>query len=120
MVTGGFGAVCELFLHAQKESNDSRLSSLSSSSYVYIIQYSLAVTQDWIQKSLSIITNITDACLAGVLQDPRVERSLGLLSYLPWLLVNVFRSGGIFLDCASDFLKEQMVLFLNYQLARRG
>lgn len=39
---------------------------------------------------------------------------------MPWLLVNVFRSGGIFLYCASDFLKEQMVLFPDYQLARKG
>lgn len=45
-----------------------------------------------------------------------LKEAWGVLSYLPWLQVNVFRSGGILLD----FLKEQMVLFPNHQLAQRG
>lgn len=57
--------------------------------------------------------NRTDVCLAGVLQDCCVKRSLRRDEIFDLAAVNVFRSGGILLDCASDFLKEQMVLSPN-------
>lgn len=47
-----------------------------------------------------------------------LKEAWGVFSYLPWLWVNICIRGGIFLHSAFDFLKEQMVLFPNYQLVR--
>jgi len=47
-------------------------------------------------KSLNITTHITAVCLTGILHNVCVEKCPRLLSYLPWLLVNVFRRGDIF------------------------
>lgn len=118
LVTGGFWADCEVFLHEQKYFTDSGFFLLSSSSYSMFTLFKSPWQQP--RTRFKIPKSITDACLADVLLDLCVVWSPGMLSYLPWLLVNVFMSGCIFLDCASDFLKEQMVLFSYHQLARRG
>lgn len=75
-------------------------------------------SRDWEQcrtwfKPPKHIMNRTDVCLAGVLQDCCVKTSLRRDELFDLAAVNVFWSGGILLDCASDFLKEQMVLFPN-------